>query len=106
MPVREDATRRKSADSLTDRQRSGRKSVVKQTTYGGSTPPPRTTTKNRNDMTDKDRDLIAAARALHYTEWGVCGGYAAECDTEEARSIINGIASDLNHIEEYHSGLL
>lgn len=72
----------------------------------GSTPHPSTTNKNKNDMTDKDRDLIAAARALHYTEWGICGQYAAECDTDEARGIINGIASDLNHAEEYHSRLL
>lgn len=57
-------------------------------------------------MTEKDKQLIAQARCLNYTEWYEARKLAEQADTEEARRCIIGIEQELYHKEEYYAGVL
>lgn len=57
-------------------------------------------------MTEKDKQLIAQARRLNYTEWYEARQLAEQADTEEARRCIIGIEQELYHKEEYYAGVL
>ena len=57
-------------------------------------------------MTEKDKQLIAQARRLNYTEWYEARILAEQADTEEARRCIIGIEQELFHKEEYYAGVL
>lgn len=57
-------------------------------------------------MTEKDKQLIAQARCLNYTEWYEARKLAEQADTEEARRCIIGIEQELYHKEEYYAGML
>lgn len=57
-------------------------------------------------MTEKDRQLIARAEQLPYTQWYIADDLAEQADTPEARQRLRDIAKYLNHREEYHAGSL
>lgn len=57
-------------------------------------------------MTEKDKQLIAQARRLNYTEWYEARKLADQAYTEEARRCIIGIEQELYHKEEYYAGVL
>lgn len=57
-------------------------------------------------MTDKDKQLIEAAKEVPYTEWERVYFMEQEAESEEARQELHHICNWLAHMEEYHAGLL
>lgn len=57
-------------------------------------------------MTDKDKQLIAEARRVSYTDWGYVLELAEKTDTKEASDIIRQIAVNLHHKEESYCDCL
>jgi len=51
-------------------------------------------------MTDKDRALVAQARKLNTATYWDGTALKEQCDTDEARAIIDGIMRRLYHYEE------
>lgn len=57
-------------------------------------------------MTEKDKELIARARAMHWSEWSKVADMAGEAESDEARVILNGIAVAGYHREEAKAGMI
>lgn len=53
-------------------------------------------------MTEKDKELIARAKALHWSEWHIVGKMEEQADTEEARAILHDIRRN-NAVKEKNS---
>lgn len=53
-------------------------------------------------MTEKDKELIARAKALHWSEWHLVADMEEQADTEEARAILHDIRRD-NCVKEKNS---
>ena len=57
-------------------------------------------------MTEKDKELIARAKAMHWSEWSKVADMAGEAESDEARVILDGIAASGYHREEAKSGMI
>lgn len=57
-------------------------------------------------MTEKDKELIARAKAMHWSEWGKVADMAVDAESDEARVILDGIAASGYHREEAKSEMI
>ena len=61
---------------------------------------------NAESLTEGDKNLIAQAEKIHYTEWFKAGELAEKAESELAKNILRNIETNLYHQEEFHAGLL
>lgn len=57
-------------------------------------------------MSEKDKQLIAQARATNYTDWHCIDHLIEQAESPEAKEKLTDIRNYKYHMEEYKSGLL
>lgn len=57
-------------------------------------------------MSEKDKQLIAQARATNYTDWHCIDHLIEQAESPEAKEKLTDIRNYKYHTEEYKSGLL
>lgn len=57
-------------------------------------------------MSEKDKSLIAQARATSYIKWYLIADLIEQAESQEAKETLHSIQSSKYHTEEYYAGIL